>query len=808
MRWLVRRSAGKCLLAALGCPWFSLIATPWSGLDPFSSPSPSTDYYGSGDLNLDVRLDDDDVTTLRDVAAGRSQANELADMDGDGDIDDADVGILIKDIAVLKQASRWETLSSSSARLDWLKRMLRLDPTDQHPYTTAWLQCVGFSTSLYLRFTGDDSDLHFTDFDSGQTRFNVPMYCVAIEKTGFGHGINAVLVGDDPGQFADWCFIEPQTDSFVAPGSASMPWDSRVAIYVPQQIQATGQARTEQVVFEVAATGAQRTYLNPDLRLLRPTNPRPRTRVEPFRWNPQIIPLGSGGLLLDRRRQDHGRPSDLHWRPLLSSDQETAIPASQNWQFRRLLDAYATASNEVEVLFRGDHQYVPTISVARLDPTSGRWSELPPVATGHSAWTGHVLRDDAGDTHVFWLEMKLNVDHRYPSGIYWSKSSGSSWTEPVRIVAVTNDVPVYVDSSKPDPRHYFFDVAKDPSGGLILVWARRTTPIAPAELWQTRSVDGWSSGTLIGQLTGATAGLDLCSDGAGHVHMVYWSGPLQTPQTEGRGEIFYRRYEKANWTDPTQLSRDALGFGASITANSNSVLAAWLGKPGDRSLPTFTRLDGTSWSEPAEIVGSNSGTAWYPKIALLEDGSALAAWSDRSGEGVSVATRGLPGPLRLLTRELPPAWVGVPYAIQLEAAGGTPPYRWVPSGLEAPASSGLSITPDGWLNFTANQAGAFLLSVAVTDQTDATVTQTYPLSSLPTSLVLSLSFPTPETGPTVMLLRLRSDYRGRVVLEASADLTLWNQVGDAQNFSGTLEWSLALERSQRSRFLRVRASRL
>jgi hypothetical protein len=40
----------------------------------------------------------------------------------------------------------------------------------------------------------------------------------------FGHAINAVLVGDNPLNFDDWRFIEPQTDESVSPASGHAVW--------------------------------------------------------------------------------------------------------------------------------------------------------------------------------------------------------------------------------------------------------------------------------------------------------------------------------------------------------------------------------------------------------------------------------------------------------------------------------------------------------------------------------------------------------------------------------------------------------
>jgi hypothetical protein len=56
------------------------------------------------------------------------------------------------------------------------------------------------------------------------------MYTASTFAPGWGHTINAILTGDNPLNFDDWLFLEPQYDWTVKPGDWSMPDGSTVII--------------------------------------------------------------------------------------------------------------------------------------------------------------------------------------------------------------------------------------------------------------------------------------------------------------------------------------------------------------------------------------------------------------------------------------------------------------------------------------------------------------------------------------------------------------------------------------------------
>lgn len=79
----------------------------------------------------------------------------------------------------------------------------------------------------FVKENPSDNDLPptFTPLTNGL--FNLPLYYVSVEANNFGHGMNAILLGDNPLEFNDWCFVEPQTDEInIKPGTWNIPYNS------------------------------------------------------------------------------------------------------------------------------------------------------------------------------------------------------------------------------------------------------------------------------------------------------------------------------------------------------------------------------------------------------------------------------------------------------------------------------------------------------------------------------------------------------------------------------------------------------
>ena len=208
-------------------------------MDPFSQPNDSNlVWYGSGDVDSNNVRDWNDHDLIQ---AGIQ--NDQADIDGDGipgTSTDAELFARYLNGDTLLPQINWSwPIITKEQRKDWLKKMLAIDKTDTITYRVDF-QCWGFSKQTMINFKGfgevmqDTSFLEIIDpgriYDfSNNGRFNIPVNDVALRDP--NHAIVACLVGNNPLDFFDWHFIEPQNDSHVNIGDWSMSKNANVEIY-------------------------------------------------------------------------------------------------------------------------------------------------------------------------------------------------------------------------------------------------------------------------------------------------------------------------------------------------------------------------------------------------------------------------------------------------------------------------------------------------------------------------------------------------------------------------------------------------
>lgn len=105
----------------------------------------------------------------------------------------------------------------------------------------------------------------------------------------------------------------------------------------------------------------------------------------------------------------------------------------------------------------------------------------------------------------------------------------------------------------------------------------------------------------------------------------------------------------------------------------------------------------------------------------------------------------LPSPLSITTLTLPAGSPGVPYAAQLQAAGGVAPYSW--SVLAGNLPPGLVLNPAaGSLSGTPSAAGAFVFTAQVQDASQSTATRTYTVRLSDPLVITTSSLPEATEG--------------------------------------------------------------
>lgn len=253
-------------------------------MNPFWQPNQTTIYLGS--LDVDENGVEGEANDIALMNSGIQ--NDMADADGDGTPSTTSDIIIAQNFAdgnISYAPGHWNNLQTIAERESWLENVLDIDLTDQIPYVDGQWVSGDYRNQLEINCAGriDTSDPHIPDkYDlSMWAKFNIPMYGVAVvnPSTNWGHGMNAILKGDDPLLFDNWDFVESQTDGTnIQPGSQSIPYDTIVTINAIRGFQENGNTLSTPIVyFQVDNTGNTSLYEipnvspNPNLITERPT---------------------------------------------------------------------------------------------------------------------------------------------------------------------------------------------------------------------------------------------------------------------------------------------------------------------------------------------------------------------------------------------------------------------------------------------------------------------------------------------------------------------------------------------------------
>lgn len=256
-------------------------------INPFHQPNIIFDQlncYGGGDYDGDGMGQGD-----YDAALAGIQDDRL-DVNGDGLVDGNDAIILQNYINTsIGYLPSWWNFLNREVKVSWLDKMLAIDQTDTNTYVPGEIVSGDFSTILYFHFQGppktilEAKTLIATKYDTTNLgRFNIPLYQVALSTPNGAHGMNAVLVGENPLNFYDWQFIEPQYDEYNHFRNFGSNWNppigSIIAIRRFTDISKDGENNlfipVENLVkFEIDSTETPILYgePNPNLLLTRPT---------------------------------------------------------------------------------------------------------------------------------------------------------------------------------------------------------------------------------------------------------------------------------------------------------------------------------------------------------------------------------------------------------------------------------------------------------------------------------------------------------------------------------------------------------
>ncbi|MGA1791502.1 MAG: PKD domain-containing protein, partial [bacterium] len=616
----------------------------WNGRNPFHQPFATSRYYGSGDVDCDGEVDSEDLALAQEIFNGSREPYPTADVNADSKIDHEDIDLINDAINGNRLPSSWDLLNDRAERSFWIDQIISIDQTDKHPYSAGWFSCENFADQLYIHATGCRVDLYRSVYNGGETLYNLPMYIVWIVgfDQPFGHFINAILVGDDPLNFEDWRFIEPQLDYDVHPGMWDMPYGSELTIRSPDITGGTD-SENEKVVFYVDESGWSLKRYSPYLVLERSDPPLHNQDNRYDLWNPRIIPEGSGMILYDRLRDDMSRMNDIHLADLPFIDSPSDKPLILSSEFSRLLDVCKGTDGRIHVLWQGKPGYQPGIFYGQLDPNSRSMTNIDTISS-FGCWPeickGRLVISPENQIHAFWFAHWF-AHTADPIGIYWTYKTESGWLSKQNLtpdIEITPQLQHFPNLENRDLLRYFFDLAIDQDGRIILAWSEQKSYPVDSELYyRTWNNVAWSAKSLIE--SGHIRGVKLCNDSYGKVHLFRWIGNRQSSVGEGRGNLEHLMFNGSEWSGLTIL--DDTGEACcpwAAAGNEGEIYLVWERKINNQVIPVLKRYMDNVWHAD-HILSVREGTnAWYPLVERLPDGSPMVAWSSRSSDRVTIQT--------------------------------------------------------------------------------------------------------------------------------------------------------------------------
>jgi len=618
----------------------------WDGLNPFHQPVQTTNYHGSGDVNLDGAVTQTDILYIVDMINGIRPENIRADIDGDGIVDSADQLLLQNwingDPSPLP--AWWNELTTRQQRNNWINKYLARDMTDQHVYTPNFFVCHHFAYQMYIHgaFERDDFAVKSTEYNGGQTIYNLPVYYAGV-STPTDHAIIAILVGDDPENFDDWRFIEPQNDTAVLPGQSNLLYGSTLSVGNPFNRQ------FDMVSWYIDETGQALTQTNPDFQLMRSTPPiitSADNRKDA--WHPIPVALGSTGILFfEKMREDMTRTTDIHVTDLLEADFETAIATTNRFHFSRLLDVTIAPDGIVHVLFESKSESdLQNLFHGTYDTNAQNVISVSQVAGGlRLPAMGRIEVTAANEIYVFWFE-NYGYSGTYERGIHWTKSTSSGvWQTPALLTGKTGSKQTANWFTR-QFAWYVFDTQILSDGRVLLVYVEQDFP----NVYLTRMLwDGTWSEARIEETdwTSAVQGVDLCTSTDGAVHLGYWRAEEpdlchsegEEPR-DGRGNVYHRMATDLNtWSSPVCLDNSGKSSLVRLEAGlNNEVYGVWERRDDDRVILAWNVYRNAGWRSTQQISPTTTYDVWYPEVTVLPDGQPVAVWSERNDDQVTIRT--------------------------------------------------------------------------------------------------------------------------------------------------------------------------
>jgi hypothetical protein len=653
----------------------------WSGLNPFHAPSRTTDYYGSGDINLDGSLTSEDLGLVSEMIAGARPANVRADVDGNGVIDSADLALLEAALHGGILPGWWNRLSTPDERASWIRRVMAIDfnqMVNNREADSDW-GCANFATRCFLRFTPqvlDPANSLYESYGIAQNTFNLPAYVAVVTAPGFGHSLNAILIGDDPAAFTNWFFLDPETGVQALPGAWDLPWGAQVQIQRPDPVNAPYHSSVSLVNFQLSQPVVLTLAIDANLLPQRPVPDPTPIHNNPNIWQPVILPEGSGMVLFNKNRDDLLRSTELHLLTNLSGDPNTAPALLPTGGFHRLLGTAPASLGNYHLLWLGRTNRQQQLYYGKLEAKTGLIREQRVVAT--NILQGRLLGISTNEVFIF-----------YPTeaGLTCVQRKGDQWGQPETVLQWTTPS---LKISSPS-----FAVTTTSNQEPRVLWSDETTQDGAFQttIFESQRDNGWQPPQTVGVVDGFIPTLEVARDSKGTTHLVYantWypafecysdTLPAELWQVV-RGTIIYRRRDQSAWGKPQTVSTNS--FWPTITiSRSDEIFLGWEADQAGRVVPVWT--DYSVASTPQAVA--TGGTPYHPAITEVGTGALILSWSEVSQWGSTANYQAIRDPETIsIGIAAGPAGVQINWrsrsggTFQVEYAGATEPASWQPLG--------------------------------------------------------------------------------------------------------------------------------
>lgn len=612
----------------------------WNQSNPFHQPSNSTDYYGSGDLNLDGNYTSDDITLAENMVADLIPDLHQADVDGNGIISQADVDLIeeaVNEGSILP--AWWNHLTSREQRISWINKVLAIDRTDEHPYDW-WYLCRNFVLQLLIRMTNYRDDLFGTYYGGGQKGYNLPFYFVSIYGD-YAHGINGILVGDNPLNLDDWLLIEPQSDTVVSIDEWPYPGDNNLYIMPLNIITKTDSlGRDDFLVFSINSSSWSLKEYSQDLILERPPLEDQESVEHLDVWNPRIIPGDPGGILYERVQNNMLRNTDVFYSDLPFTDTTEGNPLMlTDIEYSRILDVFYESSNEIHLLWTGKPEYIPGVFYGKLNLSTNSINDIKRVSLGPRLVSmGRILKTSINEIHIFWYEDQHSDSAPIERGIYWTKKTTSGWQEEQNIsFGIDFKFLVLWRFSTKDhsSSRYLFDVSETNSGNIALVYT--TSNIYNDYVYMQEYNGSWDSPRLIGESPIIADGVSLSYDNGGLLHIVYWDSVFSYDTAGRRGNVYHLKFDAVSWSVPYIIDESGnAGFPRTAIDSEGNLLVIWERLVNSSVVPVWSQYSQGLWFTPLILNVQEDHDAWYPSVDIMLDGKPVFSWSSRSPDLVTI----------------------------------------------------------------------------------------------------------------------------------------------------------------------------